>query len=309
MILQVILIALIAVFFITVYILYRKVFYRREDRPENTIPSGLNGSSFMQEMLDNIEKIVEEPYEEVRTLSADGLWLNGFYYENVPGAPVMISFHGYHSPPRRDSSGVFRICRETGINLLVVEERAHGRSEGNVITFGIRERFDVLCWVRYVNETFGEETPIVLAGLSMGAATVLMASELPMPDNVKGIEADCAYTSPREVIGVSIRKMKLPVGLTYGLVRLGARMFGRFDPDQCTVEGALKNAKLPVLLIHGTGDEVCPYDMCRRNYDACKSEKKMLSVAGAPHGVSYYYDQAGYHRVVKDFMKACGILS
>ena len=185
---------------------------------------------------------------------------------------------------------------------MVVYQRAHRESGGKTITFGVKERFDCLDWIAYVNERFGENTPILLMGLSMGAATVLMAAGLDLPSNVKGIMADCGFSSPKEILQEVIRKMKYPLRITYFFVRMSARIFGHFDPEEASAVEALKNAKVPVLIIHGDDDRFVPSRMSRDNYDACASAKEILIVPGAGHGLSYCVDAKAYEKAVQDFI-------
>ena len=139
------------------------------------------------------------PYEQVYITSFDGTKLAARYYHLSDSAALQIQFHGYRSTAVRDFSGGFQLAQKMGRNLLVVDQRASGKSEGTTICFGIKEKYDCLEWIKYALERFGD-IPIMLTGVSMGGATVLMASELDLPENVKCIVSDCPYTSPYEII-------------------------------------------------------------------------------------------------------------
>ena len=158
--------------------------------------------------------------------------------------------------------------------MILVDERGHGRSEGRVLSFGIKEQYDCLEWTKYATERFGEDTKIVLGGISMGAAIVLLAAGLDLPNTVKGILADCGYTSPKEIVQKVSGDRGLPVKVMYPLARLGAKLFGHFDLEDGDTEEALRKCKVPVLFIHGEDDRLVPCEMSRRNYAACASEKK-----------------------------------
>ena len=93
-----------------------------------------------------------------------------------------------------------QFLQDEGYNVLLVDQRAHFGSGGHTIAYGIRERRDVLSWIEYANGRFGKDKPIYLFGISMGAATVVMAADLALPDNVRLICADCPYSSPRDII-------------------------------------------------------------------------------------------------------------
>lgn len=287
---------------------YRFAFHFVDHRTEEECMEIPKGEQYQKEK-DWMEALMREmneiPYEAVSIRSFDGLKLAGRYYHIRDGAPMQIMLHGYHSSPIRDFCGGHKAARAMGMNTLVVDQRAHGKSEGHTLTFGINERKDCLSWVRYVIKRFGKEQQIFLTGLSMGAATVLMASELELPENVKGIIADCPYSSPKAIICKVGEYMKLPVKIMYPLVVLGARVFGHFNLNECSAVEAVKKAKVPILLIHGEDDRFVPCDMSREIYAACKSPITLETFPDAGHGISYILDCERYERVVKKFVTKC----
>jgi fermentation-respiration switch protein FrsA (DUF1100 family) len=138
----------------------------------------------------------------------------------------------------------------------------------------------------------------------MGATTVLLAAGEALPENVVGVLADCGFTSAKEIIQVVIRKLKLPPKLCYPFVRLGARIFGHFDLSASDAPAALKNCKLPVIFFHGEGDDFVPCCMSKVNFDACPSRKKLVTIPGAGHGLSYLVDPEGYLQAMREFFYA-----
>lgn len=249
--------------------------------------------------------LLAAPFEEVSIKSRDGLRLVGRYYEHRAGAPLCIAFHGYRSGPVGDSAGAYQIAKGHDYNLLTVYQRAHGLSEGRTITFGIREAEDLLLWVTYATERFGSEIPIFLSGISMGGATVLTAASLPLPENVVGIIADCAYTSPRDILRKVTRDMHLPVALSYRALCLAARLFGGFHPEERSPIEAIKKAGVPILLIHGEADDFVPFSMVHELHAACASECRLVTFPDAGHGLSYLVDSERYEREVVDFEERC----
>lgn len=279
--------------------------FRRDERrvsKEGEVPEGEQYEVFSDVIMKGANNILNAPYEKVTTTSRDGIKLVGRYYHVKDDAPVSIIFHGYRSNIGTDCNGGYYLSVKNGYNVLVVYQRGHRESGGKTITFGVKERYDCLDWISYVNERFGEDTPILLMGLSMGAATVLMAAGLDLPSNVKGIMADCGYSSPKEILQEVIKQMKYPLRLTYFFVRMSARIFGHFDPEEASAVEALKNAKVPVLIIHGDDDRFVPSRMSRDNYEACASQKEILIVPGAGHGLSYCVDAKAYEKAVQEFI-------
>lgn len=247
-------------------------------------------------------QLSDRPCEDVSIESFDGLTLFGRYYHVRDGAPLDIGFHGYCSSALTDFAGGSELSFSMGHNLLLVDERAHGRSQGRTISFGILERQDVAAWADYAAERFGKDTPIFLYGVSMGAATVLMASNLDLPENVKGIIADCPYSSPKEIIRKVARDMHLPDRLAWPFVRIGARVYGGFDIDETDACQAVKNSKVPILIIHGESDSFVPCGMS----DIASENPAMVSrftFPGADHGFSYLVDTPRYRKIVTEFVE------
>ena len=267
------------------------------------IPEGELFDQLREEMLTNINRLVMEPYERVSIRSHDGLTLVGKYYAGNVGAPLIIFFHGYRSTGERDASGGFQLCRKRGWNLLVVDQRAHGESGGRTITFGIRERYDCKTWAEYAARRFGPETPIFIWGISMGASTVLMASNLELPASVRGIVADCGFDTPAGIMKSTLRRWRWPQFPMYQFAALGARLFGGFRLNEASALECVKNAHLPILLVHGEADGIVPCEMAHALRRACASPVTLLTVPGANHGISWYVDLPAYQGALERFME------
>lgn len=240
-------------------------------------------------------------YEALTVTSRDGLTLKAKYYELTPDSPVELLFHGYRGLAERDLCGAVQRCFSVGHSAILVDQRAGGRSDGHVITFGVKESEDVLVWIDAVTRRFGAQRPIVLAGVSMGATTVMLAAGKDLPQNVVGVLADCGYTTAPAIIKKVIRQMKLPADLLYPLVRLGGILYGGFDPNAADCPAALARATVPVILFHGESDDFVPCEMSRENYAACASPKRLVTTPGAGHGLCYPADEEGYVAAVREF--------
>ena len=190
-----------------------------------------------------------------------------------------------------------------GLNILLPDQRAHGKSEGKVITFGVKESQDVATWIAWHNETQGD-CPMILSGLSMGASTMLYLADADLPGNVKGIIADCGFTSPWEIISSVFRRVThLPAAPSLWVAELLSRVFAGFSLRDMDTRKILKNNKLPVLIVHGTADGFVPCEMTRQGYAACTGEKEMFLVEGAEHGLSFLVDSERYREKVTAFLK------
>lgn len=289
------------------YGIYRFWFYHAA-QPEDTSTEELAKTlPYGAQMEKDAEALAAAPYESVQITADDGTLLAGRYYHNVDGAPVAIIFHGYKGYARRDGMGGYTLCKRLGYNVLLPDQRSHGASGGHTITMGVKERYDCRAWAYWAYKHFGPETPLFLMGVSMGASTVLLASGLDLPDTVRGIVADCGYTSPHDICRKVLAQAghHLPVGPIYTVGRLGTLLFGRFDPEDADCRLAVAKTKIPILFIHGDADDFVPCGMSQANYDACASRKKLVLIHGAGHAVAYYVDTPTYEKAVTEFLDEC----
>ena len=266
-----------------------------------TIPNGEIYEPYRDVMVNWMKEVRAMPHEDFYITSFDGLKLHGRYFEYAPGAPIELMVHGYRGNGDRDLCGGVQRCFAMGRSSLVIDQRCSGESGGKVITFGIREYRDCLAWVDFMVKHFGEDAKIILTGISMGASTVLMAAGNPLPRQVKGVLADCGFSCARDIIRKVIRQLKLPLWPVYPLIRLGARLYGRFDPESYSAVEAVRKASVPVIFFHGKDDAFVPCEMSKENYEACTSRKKLVLIPGAGHGLSYLADPEGYLKALGEF--------
>ena len=218
------------------YVCFRMAFYsprrRNNEDFEAVLPPGAVYAPYREQMRQLTMETRSMPYEAVSIQSFDGLTLLGKYYECDPNAPMEIMFPGYRGLAERDLCGGVQRAFAVGRNVLLVDQRACGACDGSVITFGIYERLDCLSWIDFAIRKFGPDVKIVLSGVSMGAATVTMAAGMEqLPKNVYGVVADSGYTSPKDIMCKVISDMHLPPKLAWPFVKLGARIFGKFDVE------------------------------------------------------------------------------
>ena len=298
-----VLLAVAALVLLTAYICFRMAFYavRKPETDEFSIPEGPIYEPYRELMVGWMKETRAMPQEQFQVTSFDGLKLRGRYFECNPGAPIELMFHGYRGRADRDLCGGVQRCFSLGRNALLVDQRSCGESEGNVITFGIKERRDCRTWVDFMVSHFGPDVKIIITGISMGAATVMLAAGDPMPENVIGVLADCGYTSAREIIQKVIRQMKLPARLLYPFVRLGALVFAGFDPDEDSPKAAMARCKLPVIFFHGEADDFVPCQMSRDNYEACTGPKRLVTIPNAGHGRCYLVEKDTYLKELAAF--------
>lgn len=305
-ILLIIALGLVVLFFITTYVCFHITFYvtrKQKKIKEFSLPPGEIYLAFKDTMLKWMQETKEIPCEEVFVKTFDGKTLYGKYYEYKKGAPIELMFPGYRGSAERDLCGGVMRCFALKRNVLLVEQRACCKSDGKVITFGIKESKDCKVWVDYLVERFGKDVKIILTGISMGASTVLIASSMNLPKNVIGVIADCGFTSAKDIIKKCIADMKLPPNIMYPFVKLGAKIFGRFNLEETSAIKSMQNCKLPVIFFHGKTDDFVPYKMSEQNFNACSSPKKLILIENAGHGLSYIVDPEFYLNELKKFEK------
>ena len=267
------------------------------------IPSYYIGTPHYNASQAGLKLMKELPNEDHYITSRDGLKLHAYLFPaEEKSNKFVIGVHGYRSYSRPECAPYIDFYRSLGYNMLMVDDRAHAPSEGEYIGMGVLDRLDVIDWAKYLVETYGEDTEILMHGVSMGAATVLAASgEEELPSQVKGIIGDCGFTSIHDILTHQLKEMAhLPADLILpGMEKLAEKKIGINFTDYSAIE-QLKNAEVPILFVQGGKDEMVPPYMVHELYDACSSEKKLLFVDEAGHGESIAFAPDAYHEAIKE---------
>lgn len=244
--------------------------------------------------------------EDVSIKSADGLMLKGWFLPaKTANRRFVICVHGYHcNGPDEFSHMVPFYHDELDYNYFIPDDRAHGRSEGKYIGFGALDHKDILRWVDYLINRFGKDIEIILHGISMGAATVMLANSANPPEQVKIIIEDCGFTNAYEEFSNTVKDMfKFNFTPLVSLMSLFCKIKAGYHFKEADCLGKLKQAKNPILFIHGGADTFVPTQMGRRLYEACPVPKDILIVEGAVHAYSYYDAPEAYQEKVKSFIR------
>ncbi len=288
----------IAVFF------YRRTMLRQNAKTDRTIKmAGTDWSVHMPFISSRKKAMLLEPHEDEWLVSEDGLRLHAVWFPNENCKKVVICFHGYTSQGMKDYIGLSGYYLKNGYSMLLADERAHGESEGKYIGFGCLDRLDGMKWIDRIVQKCGDDVEILLHGTSMGGSTVLMMSGLKLPRQVKGIIADCAFTSPKEVFSHVLKNMyHMPAFPTIQLSDWLNRRLSGYGLDECNAAREVKKAKVPVLMIHGSGDTFVPCSMCEEIYENCAAPKQKLIIEGAAHAECYYKDTDAYESALTRFI-------
>ncbi|WP_370768233.1 alpha/beta hydrolase [Ruminococcus sp.] len=242
------------------------------------------------------------PYINVYIKSFDGLRLYGALLENYSDK-IVICVHGFTGSGKKDFASLAQAYYKNGYNVLLVDNRAHGQSEGKYVGFGVLDRFDLRNWVKYVINRFGSNVQIFLHGISMGAATVLMASSI-MPKNVRGIIADCGFTSVYEIFEYVLKRdYHLPKFPIIYLTNIMSKIRAGYGYKDVNTTAEIARSDIPILFIHGENDEFVPLWMTMKNYSHCKAYKELFIVRESEHAESHYIDKKGYERRILRFIE------
>lgn len=281
--------------------------HRRELTDEQYNDPGSIWQPFASRMAQAQEYIRTHTTERIKLRSYDGLELTALYLP-AQGEPkgTVIAFHGYRSLATIDFALEVEFLCSLGYDVLLPYQRSHGLSQGKYITYGVKERFDCRDWAKYAAQRWGER-PLFLMGISMGSATVMMASDLDLPKSTRGIVADCGFTSPWEIMAhVAKRDFRLPPFPLLYLLDGIARLRAGFSLKGADSRQALSRTSLPVLFLHGEDDDFVPVSMTRENYQACRGEKFQRLVPGAAHAQSFAVDTQGCQQAIQEFLTRYG---
>lgn len=295
---------LVAITLLGAWWAYKVTFFSPRSKEEDVylLPDGQQYACHREHLKVCIDRLCAVPFEPVRIRSFDGKMLFGRYYHVRDGAPVQIQFHGYRGSAMRDLCGATPLAMKQGHNVILIDQRGHGGSDGHTITFGVKERRDCQSWCDYAYKRFGPEVPLVLCGVSMGGATVLMASDMELPPTVKCIIADCPFSSPREIIGRVASDQGMSAVVSVVMCSLGALVYGGFRLGSASATNSVKHTKLPILILHGEEDRYVPCEMSQR-LQQLNGGVRLETFPKAAHGMSYMEDPLRYELAVESFLR------
>lgn len=258
-----------------------------------------------KKIADDLEWLKKQKTMEYFIKSNDGLTLRALYLpaKNDNGR-IAFCVHGIKTYGEREFSTPAKYFYENGISCFIIDQRAHGKSEGKYVTYGYREAEDCVLWLYFITEKLRPDARIFLYGMSMGSSTVLLTNRYPLPSNVEYIVADCGYSSVKEQLKHIFSTTCFPAGLCYLLYKTACRVHHVYNPDKVDIIGAVRNSKIPIVFIHGDRDNVVPTENVHILFDACGSENKTLVIAeGAEHVQSFLLSEDVRNAVIAPFVR------
>lgn len=304
-----IILGLIALFLILITIVgavgYKEACISHRIRPPETIPKKILRTEIRKK---NNAYLYSTNPEDLELTTPDGLKLKAWYAPAEKETKrFAICIHGHNCNGPDECSHLFPFYRNTlGYNYLLPDLRGHGRSEGNKIGFSALDYKDIKLWIDYLVDRFGEDIEIILHGISMGAATAMMVNNHSPQKQVKLIIEDCGFTDAYEQVGCKVRALMKGHNAPHVVMMINVfcKIFSKYDlRKDANPLATMKDAVNPVLFIHGEDDDLVPFYMCGKLYEACPVEKDIFTVPGATHAYCYYDAKDEYDKKITEFIK------
>lgn len=240
--------------------------------------------------------------ETLSIQSFDGLTLFGHLIECQKSNNLAIVVHGYGGN-YKDMNCYADMFLKRGYSVLVVECRAHGKSQGDMIGMGWLDRLDIQAWVRFMLER-NQSYKIGLFGQSMGASAVCMALGEKLPNNVICAIADCGFDNVyRQMYYVIHKRLKFLAKPVLNIFNSYMKRTRNYDLKRADAVMQLKKSHIPVLFIHGKNDDFVPIEMSYHMYETLpETRRDILVVDGAEHIMSYATDSKAYTKKVYNFL-------
>ncbi len=237
--------------------------------------------------------------EDVYIRGFDGTLLHAYLHRG--GNSFLISLHGYKGNAMNNSV-LYRYMAALGYSILVPDMRGHGKSGGKWIGMGGFESRDLISWIAYVKERC-KDARIAIHGVSMGAATVMMAAG-ENPDGVIAAIEDCGYSDLYDEFSLQLKAMfHLPTRPILDIINLWCRLRLGFTFKSVSPASEVARTHIPMLFIHGEADDFVPLWMCPRCYESHNGEKEVWIAENACHAESMMRHRTEYQKRCSEFIE------
>lgn len=232
----------------------------------------------------------ESALRDTFIVADDGSKLHALYVRSATESPnTALIIHGYTDNSIRMLMIGHLYNKEMNYNILLPDLRAHGKSDGEYIQMGWKDRLDILKWIDVSKGIYGDTTNMVIHGISMGAATTMMTSGEDLPENIKCFVEDCGYTSVWDEFKHKLKdEYGLPAFPILPVTSLYTQMKVDWNFKEASSLEQIKKSKLPMFFIHGDKDTYVPTWMVNKLYEAKPGEKELWIVPGVEHANAYW---------------------
>lgn len=222
-------------------------------------------------------------------------------YADEPSEKWVVLPHGYSSAP--EGTCVYAMeYHAMGYNCVSISMRGYANDEAGYCSMGWHDKDIGLAWVDWIIKQ-DPEAKIVIHGYSMGAATTMLMTGEPLPENVKCAVSDCGYTNVYEQYTYVLKaNASIPPFPLLDAANAVSKLRGNFDFKKTSPIDAIRHSVTPTLFLHGTKDDFVPFFMLDKVYDACAAEKEKVTIEDAKHAVSVLKDPEKYWNAVKSFL-------
>ncbi len=204
----------------------------------------------------------EGEVEDVWLRPSDGIKINAFYRHNPASKQAILWLHG-NAENIGYGLGQLRTLAKVGVNILAVDYRGYGKSEGKPNEVGVYRDADA-AYDFLVKERHFRPDDIVIYGHSLGGAVAInLASRRPCG----GLIVQSSFTNARAMT----REI-------FALPLVGHLVKSRFDSEH-----KIRNVRAPILIVHGTRDDVVPFAMGEKLFEAAPEPKRFYRMEGAGH--------------------------
>ena len=254
--------------------------------------------------LEKVDWLSENSEDVYITTSNNGNFkLHAYEITNVQDSDIWaITIHGY-SGQGKDMTYYAQQFYNRGYNVLVVDLRGHGKSQGDYIGMGWHDRLDIIDWANFLISQ-NRNCKIILHGVSMGGATVMMATGENLPDNIKVAVEDCGYTSIWDEFKMQLKELyNLPTFPVLNAASSVTKIKAGYKVQDGSALEQVKKSKTPTLFIHGELDSFVPFEMLDKVYEAANCKKEKLIIEGAAHAESSSVNPDLYWKTIDRFIE------
>ena len=294
---------LIIIYLISLLVIFKALssrYSKRTDVFDNNFMHKSIKKNYTGLIQEQVKTLKEYDMDAIHIESKDHLKLTGYYYHVSKPKAICITCHGYHSDPYLACGVFISKALKKDHDVLAIDQRSHGNSEGSHITFGLKESEDLLLWIEYLSSKFS--LPIYIYGISMGGLACCLAASS-FPDNVKLLIADCAPKSIESTFKHFLSLFHLPTFLYFKPLVYLCKKYADFNPLEGDADKSLKESQLPIIFIHGTKDRIVPYKMGLENFISKGSNAKFIKCEGADHAVGYLQELDKCEQIINEYLK------
>lgn len=252
------------------------------------------------------EKAFTKQHKEVwHQTTPGGLKLDAWYVANPHKTnKTVVIAHGF-AGDKTKMTMYGQMFLNLGYNVLLPDDRAAGKSEGNLIGFGWTDRKDYVRWINQIVQK-NPQVEIAMFGVSMGGATTMMTAGEKLPSNVKVFIEDCGYDTVKNEIDYQAQSMyHMPTLLRIPLVNVVSgisKIRAGYTYGEASSIAQLHKNHLPMMFIHGGADKFVPTAMVYKNYEATQGPKELWVVPGVGHSMAFAKDPVKYASKVQSFL-------